>query len=55
MSMTPEEAAGLTRLCALIQREKDPERFSQLVDELNVFLEERDKRIGSTPQTKSAA
>ena len=57
MPMTPEEAAEMSRLCTLIQQEKDPDKFTRLVDQLNTFLEQREKGAahGSTSQARSAA
>ena len=57
MPMTPEEAAEMNRLCALIQQEKDADNFTRLVDQLNAFLEMREKRVAhdSTAQARSAA
>jgi hypothetical protein len=48
--MTPEETKRMEELVLQIQVEKDPQKFGELVDELNVLFAAKDKRIG--PQAK---
>jgi hypothetical protein len=43
--MTAEEREKLTQLCILIQSEKDPVRFTALVQELNALLEKKEQRF----------
>jgi hypothetical protein len=43
--MTPEEREEMNRLCELIQTEKDPNKFDNLVRELNNLLEAKHERI----------
>ena len=44
--MTPEERSHLNQLCVLIAEEKDPNRFLELVRELNNLLENKQNRMG---------
>ena len=41
--MTPEERSFLNQLCFLIAEEKDPNRFLELVRELNNLLDGAEK------------
>lgn len=43
--MTPEEREKMNELCKLIQTEKNPEIFDNLVRELNDLLEIKHERI----------
>ena len=43
--MTPDEQAEMTRLCSLIQVEKEPKKFDQLVSQLNELLEDKGTRL----------
>jgi hypothetical protein len=43
--MNAEQRTRMNWLCVLIQDEKDPEVFDQLVDELSVLLENNRKRL----------
>jgi hypothetical protein len=43
--MTREEREWMNQLVILIQAEKDPQKISALVRELNDFLEERELRL----------
>lgn len=43
--MTPEERQRMNQLCAQIQDEKDPSKFSALVEELNELLEKKERRF----------
>lgn len=43
--MTPEEREKMNQLCMLIQVEKNPEIFDQLVSELNHLIEVKHERI----------
>lgn len=45
--MTPEQREEMNRLCRLIQDEKDPEKFSVLVEDLLQFLERREQQLES--------
>jgi len=38
-------------LCALIEKEKDPIRFQQLINELNELLERREQKLGDKPRS----
>lgn len=46
--MTSEEREKMNRLCKLIQEEKDPERFTELIQELNELLEQKENRLKKT-------
>jgi hypothetical protein len=46
--MTPEERDRMYELCKLIQDEKDPQKFSDLTDELNQLLDKKRERVEST-------
>jgi hypothetical protein len=43
--MTHEEYERLTQLCRLIQQEKDHAKFTQLCEELNDLLEQKERRF----------
>jgi hypothetical protein len=43
--MTSEERERMNQLCTRIQEEKDPEKFDDLVQELNELMEAKHKRI----------
>jgi ABC-type transporter Mla subunit MlaD len=49
--MTSEERERMYALCKLIQDEKDPKKFNDLIDELNKLLDEKRGRIQA--RTKS--
>jgi hypothetical protein len=40
------------RLCTLIEKEQDPDRFSALIKELNDLLERQERRLETRPETK---
>ncbi|MCU1299624.1 MAG: hypothetical protein JWO91_3902 [Acidobacteriaceae bacterium] len=42
--MTHEFTPRIQELCALIAQEKDPRKFTQLVEELNRLLAEKDQK-----------
>ena len=50
--MTPEEKDLMDKLVAQIQTERDPVKFSMLVEELNDLLESKDLRLN--PQRRVA-
>jgi hypothetical protein len=43
--MTPEERERMNVLVLLIQKEKDHERFTKLVDELNKLIAQNEERF----------
>ncbi|HTS05191.1 MAG TPA: hypothetical protein VMP68_06375 [Candidatus Eisenbacteria bacterium] len=43
--MTSEEREKMNRLCERIEEEKDPDRFTKLVQELNELLEQKEDRL----------
>ena len=43
--MTPEEREEMNRLCRLIQDEKDPKRFTELLQKLHDLLEAKSDRL----------
>jgi hypothetical protein len=43
--MTPEEHAEMERLCQLLQEEKDPNKFTQLVYQLNLPFKRKERRL----------
>jgi hypothetical protein len=43
----------MNRLCALIQVEKDPDRFSHLVQQLNELFERKEKRLETSEPHQS--
>jgi hypothetical protein len=56
--MTAEERQQLNSLCLRIQDEKDPDRFSQLVQQLNDLLQRKEHRLVQTqpkpPQSENS-
>jgi hypothetical protein len=44
-NMTPEESTEMERLCRLIQHEKDPNKFTQLVYRLNSLFRRKERRL----------
>jgi hypothetical protein len=50
MKRLPGEPAGYSELCAQLQQEKNPQRFSALVDEINALLTEHAKRTALEPR-----
>ena len=48
--MTPEEREEMYALCRLIQDEKDPQKFAQLVEELDRLLDAKRERIQSATE-----
>jgi len=51
--MTPEERERMNSLCKQIQSEKDREKFTQLVIELNNLLERKESRLRQLDKSKS--
>lgn len=49
--MTTEERQRMYQLCAMIETEKDRNRFLQLIEELNQLLESKERRLDD--QSKS--
>lgn len=49
--MTPEERQRMYQLCAMIETEKDRNRFLQLIEELNQLLEREEHRLGDQPKS----
>jgi hypothetical protein len=49
--MTPQETERMNQLCRQIQDEKNPVKFSALIQALNDLLVDKEKRIGNS-QTK---
>jgi hypothetical protein len=49
--MTPQETERMNQLCRQIQDEKNPAKFSALIQALNDLLVDKEKRIGNS-QTK---
>jgi hypothetical protein len=43
--MTPEERAEMERLCQLIQVEKDANKFTNLVFQLNSLFKRKERRL----------
>jgi hypothetical protein len=43
--MKPEERERMFQLCALIEKERDHQRFLQLINELNDLLERKEKTL----------
>jgi len=39
-------------LAARATEEQDPEKLMEIIEELNVLLEEKERRLGSTPPNK---
>jgi hypothetical protein len=46
--MTPEERERMNELCRQIQDEKDHQKFSSLIEELNRLLAKKDERLEKT-------
>jgi hypothetical protein len=46
--MTSEEREKMIRLCKLVQEERDPDRFAELIQELNELLEQKESRLKKT-------
>lgn len=46
--MTSEEREKMNQLCKLIQEEKDPDRFTELIQGLNELLEQKENRLKKT-------
>jgi len=52
--MTPDEVERMKALCQQIETEKDHDRFTQLIAELNELLERKQHRLDrSSPPTES--
>ena len=49
--MTSEERERMNQLCERIQNEKNPQRFTKLVEQLNKLLERKEKRLESKRRT----
>ena len=47
--MTSEERENMKHLCRLIQDEKDPDKFNELIKQLNDLLEQKELRLKNTP------
>jgi len=47
--MTSEEREKMNQLCKLIQDEKDPDRFTELIQQLNKILEQKESRLKKKP------
>jgi hypothetical protein len=43
--MTPEEREHMNKLCAQIQVERDPRKFTTLIRDLNELLEKKERRL----------
>ena len=41
------------RLCRLIEKEQDPDRFSALIKELNELLERKEQRLEDHPKNST--
>jgi hypothetical protein len=50
-TMTPDEVELMKVLCQQIATEKDNNRLSQLISELNELLERTNRRLDSPPNT----
>lgn len=44
--MTTDERQEMERLCHLIQDEKDPDKFMELIAQLNRLFEKKEQRLG---------
>jgi hypothetical protein len=55
MTTKSEEDQEWQELCALIGREKDPQRLSQLVDELIKVMDQRKQGLGVEAKKNSAS
>ena len=49
--MTPEERERMNVLALLIQQEKDPDKFTKLVEELNKLIAQKENRFPPKPST----
>jgi hypothetical protein len=49
--MTPDEREQMAILCERIAKEQDPQKFTQLVGQLNALLDKKARRLN--PSTKS--
>jgi len=49
--MTPEERERMYHLCAMIEQEKDRDRFLRLIRELNQLLEHKEHRLEEKTQS----
>ena len=45
IAMSSESRPELNRLCAAVQQEKDPAKVTELLEELNEFLERREQKL----------
>lgn len=52
--MTPEETKRFNELCLQIISEKDEQKFEKLVRELNKLMAEKDLRLHTASEPKSA-
>jgi len=46
--MTPDEREEMNRICRLIQDERDPVKFANLVQQLIELLERKEQRLEPT-------
>jgi len=49
--MNPDERQRMYELCALIEKEKDRNRFIELINELNELLERKEQQLGDKTKT----
>jgi|HubBroStandDraft_2_1064218.scaffolds.fasta_scaffold21406_3 hypothetical protein len=49
--MTPEERERMNVLVLLIQQEKDQDKFTKLVEELNKLISQKENRFPPKPST----
>jgi len=47
--MTSEEREKMNRICRLIQDEKDPDKFNELIKQLNTLLGQKEPRLKKSP------
>jgi len=52
--MKPEECERMNWLCKQIQDERDPNRFGQVIAELNELLAAKESRFTSLPEQREA-
>jgi hypothetical protein len=50
--MTPEENTEMKRLCRLIQDERNPNKFTQLVYQLNLLFKHKERRLNGDLQSR---
>jgi hypothetical protein len=50
--MTPEERERMTRLCERIAVEKNQDKFTKLIEELNDLLDEKSQRFKDEQKSK---